>query len=178
MREAERPLDPPALLLEKEDAMPKKTKRQVCSICRLAFVEYGNNAWPVNEGRCCNICNDTVVIPARIVLMRTKPVPFNLALHDFLMGQGFSHDRLPAHWEEMGDAESGPMGLHGHEAFDEYRKDNLIVYYDEDGRSDVEVFEDRGLPGSRDESDYAFEARSMSGKDWDRPEGWDPSEEK
>jgi hypothetical protein len=29
----------------------------------------GNNAWPVNEGRCCNECNRTVVLPAREKLM-------------------------------------------------------------------------------------------------------------
>jgi hypothetical protein len=145
--------------------MTKKSKRQVCSICRLAFVEFGNNAWPINKGRCCNICNDTVVIPARLRMIQ-KINPFNLALHDFLIGLGFAYERLPAHWEETGDAESGPLGLQGHEAFDEYRKDNLIVYYDEDGRSDFELFDD----SSNHESDYAFEARSMSGKDWDQEE--------
>jgi hypothetical protein len=27
---------------------------------------FGNNAWPVNDGRCCKTCDDTVVIPARL----------------------------------------------------------------------------------------------------------------
>ena len=31
--------------------------------------EGGNNAEPVNDGRCCNDCNMTVVIPARISQM-------------------------------------------------------------------------------------------------------------
>jgi len=26
----------------------------------------GNNAWPVNDGRCCNECNSKVVIPMRL----------------------------------------------------------------------------------------------------------------
>ena len=26
----------------------------------------GHNAEPVNDGRCCDVCNDTVVIPARL----------------------------------------------------------------------------------------------------------------
>jgi hypothetical protein len=26
----------------------------------------GHNAWPVNDGRCCTRCNDSVVIRARI----------------------------------------------------------------------------------------------------------------
>ncbi len=29
--------------------------------------EHGNNAQPVNDGRCCDKCNWEVVIPARIV---------------------------------------------------------------------------------------------------------------
>jgi len=28
--------------------------------------EEGNNALPVKEGRCCNVCNFTEVIPARL----------------------------------------------------------------------------------------------------------------
>ena len=42
--------------------MPKK----VCSICQLPYEEFGNNAWPVNEGHCCDDCDDKIVIPARI----------------------------------------------------------------------------------------------------------------
>ena len=39
----------------------------VCSICGEFIVgEYSHNAWPVNEGRCCQGCNDTEVIPARL----------------------------------------------------------------------------------------------------------------
>ena len=38
-----------------------------CSICKNTINDkYGNNAEPVNNGRCCNDCNSTVVIPARI----------------------------------------------------------------------------------------------------------------
>jgi len=42
----------------------------VCSICQLPFTEFGNNAWPINKGRCCDECNATVVIPARLNQMR------------------------------------------------------------------------------------------------------------
>ncbi len=31
--------------------------------------EGGNNAQPINDGRCCDNCNATVVIPARIAMM-------------------------------------------------------------------------------------------------------------
>lgn len=45
----------------------KKDKKQhICSICGKSYEGYGNNAQPVNNGRCCNKCNETVVIPRRI----------------------------------------------------------------------------------------------------------------
>ena len=43
-----------------------------CSICDTPIQpneigwEEGNNAEPVNDGRCCDICNLQVVIPARL----------------------------------------------------------------------------------------------------------------
>lgn len=49
----------------------------LCSIC---FTEIppvgtwtdGNNAEPVNTGRCCNECDNNVVIPARLTMMMTN----------------------------------------------------------------------------------------------------------
>ena len=44
-----------------------------CSICNneietnpLTNWDQGHNAEPVNEGRCCDFCNSSVVIPTRI----------------------------------------------------------------------------------------------------------------
>ena len=38
-----------------------------CCICnRECENEYGNNAQPIKEGRCCDDCNDRKVIPVRI----------------------------------------------------------------------------------------------------------------
>lgn len=38
-----------------------------CSICGETIEnEYSHNAQPVNDGRCCIICNYKVVLPARI----------------------------------------------------------------------------------------------------------------
>jgi hypothetical protein len=45
----------------------------VCSICQQEFKGWANNAWPVNAGRCCNTCNWTIVLPARIA--RSESVP-------------------------------------------------------------------------------------------------------
>ena len=36
------------------------SNKQYCSICgRVMVEEFGNNAQPVNNGRCCNSCNYT-----------------------------------------------------------------------------------------------------------------------
>ena len=44
----------------------KNKNQKICSICGKTYEEYGNNAQPVNNGRCCDKCNATVVIPRRI----------------------------------------------------------------------------------------------------------------
>ncbi len=43
-----------------------------CVICRKMTFGYGNNAEPVKKGRCCDWCNISVVIPARIRMMRKE----------------------------------------------------------------------------------------------------------
>ena len=38
-----------------------------CSICKDELDDkFGNNAEPINDGRCCNLCNEFFVIPSRI----------------------------------------------------------------------------------------------------------------
>ena len=37
-----------------------------CSICGKKYEGYGNNAQPVNKGRCCDNCNATIVVPRRL----------------------------------------------------------------------------------------------------------------
>ena len=43
---------------------------QICSICGIEYDGYGNNAEPINDGRCCDECNLSKVIPARLGLMK------------------------------------------------------------------------------------------------------------
>jgi hypothetical protein len=43
---------------------------KTCSICQLPFTEWGNNAQPINDGRCCDSCNTRAVIPARLNMIR------------------------------------------------------------------------------------------------------------
>jgi len=42
-------------------------KTGICSICGKRYEHWGNNAQPVNDGRCCDDCNTMYVIPARII---------------------------------------------------------------------------------------------------------------
>ena len=37
-----------------------------CSICEEEMIDLGNNAEPINSGRCCDLCNEVFVIPYRI----------------------------------------------------------------------------------------------------------------
>lgn len=39
---------------------------KICSICGDVYYGWGNNARPVNDGRCCDMCNYKEVIPARL----------------------------------------------------------------------------------------------------------------
>ena len=49
----------------------------LCSICKNEIPavrgwKHGHNADPVNQGRCCDVCNTTVVIPARIAQYESR----------------------------------------------------------------------------------------------------------
>jgi hypothetical protein len=57
-----------------------------CSICQLEIPAvgdwtHGNNAEPVNDGRCCDECNALVVIPARLTQMRRRIPPVVAKTH-------------------------------------------------------------------------------------------------
>ena len=46
-----------------------------CSICGKNIEvkgtwKEGNNAWPVNNGRCCDKCNSDIVLPTRIARLK------------------------------------------------------------------------------------------------------------
>ena len=52
--------------------MKTKKDKPICSICKKEIQpdSWGwdgtNNADPINDGRCCNKCNDTIVTPTRL----------------------------------------------------------------------------------------------------------------
>lgn len=66
-------------------------KKYVCCFCGETFYDYGNNPAPVNNeagARCCDDCNSSVVIPARIeAYMRSK-----ISEYDSLFGQNRTND--------------------------------------------------------------------------------------
>ena len=37
-----------------------------CVICKGKILGFGNNAWPLHDGQCCDICNGTVVLLRRL----------------------------------------------------------------------------------------------------------------
>lgn len=44
-------------------------EKHICCVCGCEFEGYGNNPYPLvndEEARCCDECDDAVVIPARI----------------------------------------------------------------------------------------------------------------
>ncbi len=54
--------------------MAKRKPKPICSICAKPIPKkgswaFGNNAEPINDGRCCDDCDSKVVIPHRIALM-------------------------------------------------------------------------------------------------------------
>ena len=52
------------------DRQTDKKEIKTCCLCKDQFEGYGNNPLPLynKKGRCCNICNLTKVLPARLML--------------------------------------------------------------------------------------------------------------
>jgi hypothetical protein len=46
--------------------------KKKCVICKLDYVGFGNNAWPIKEGQCCEECNRIAVVPARITQLSDR----------------------------------------------------------------------------------------------------------
>lgn len=50
------------------DEVMGNEKNGVCSICGKPYDDYGHNAKPYVNGRCCSECNKTYVTPTRMYL--------------------------------------------------------------------------------------------------------------
>lgn len=49
-----------------------ETEKKICCICGCLYTGWGNNPWPVvkdDNAECCDVCNDTEVLPARMAQM-------------------------------------------------------------------------------------------------------------
>ncbi len=46
--------------------MHSKKEEHICVLCGKLYTGYGNNAEPLSNGRCCNYCNASKVLPYRI----------------------------------------------------------------------------------------------------------------
>lgn len=44
-----------------QDNIDPKTEEHICSVCNGEYTGWGNNAWPLNNGRCCDPCNGFVI---------------------------------------------------------------------------------------------------------------------
>lgn len=59
--------------------------KHICSICGKEFNGLGNNAEPVNDGICCDKCNQDVVIPRRLAdINKKEPVDVKKKVKTFL----------------------------------------------------------------------------------------------
>jgi hypothetical protein len=45
---------------------PDIPRDKICSICGNRYAGYGNTAYPVNDGRCCDGCYENVVVLERV----------------------------------------------------------------------------------------------------------------
>ena len=52
------------------DMLLGNDKEGTCCICGKHYDNYGNNAKPYKEGRCCDECNDKRVLPMRHTMMK------------------------------------------------------------------------------------------------------------
>ena len=49
-----------------------------CKICDDTFLGHGHNAEPIANGRCCDVCQDTKVLPARLDQMLEQSPAFQM----------------------------------------------------------------------------------------------------
>ena len=49
-----------------------------CKICNETIFGHGHNAQPVTNGRCCDVCQDTKVLPLRLDLMLNESPAFQM----------------------------------------------------------------------------------------------------
>ena len=59
----------PSIINEVLDLTLCNDKEGTCCICGKQYDNYGNNAKPYKDGRCCDECNDKLVLPLRRIMI-------------------------------------------------------------------------------------------------------------
>jgi hypothetical protein len=67
-----RPAKQETYIMGRPDQTQWHAPDEKCSICGEEYEGFDNNAWPINDGRCCTRCNDERVIPTRWKMMREQ----------------------------------------------------------------------------------------------------------
>ena len=82
----------------------KLNRIQRCSICKEGYEGFGNNAYPF-KGRCCDECNETIVIPARLEMANVREEVGKDVLHDFdknRITSNYKTKKYYLHFAELG----------------------------------------------------------------------------
>ena len=58
--------------------MGRRGVNMKCKICNETIFGHGHNAQPVANGRCCDVCQDTKVLPLRLDLMLNESPAFQM----------------------------------------------------------------------------------------------------
>jgi hypothetical protein len=57
--------------MNKRNPRQEQSPEKICCICKRHYAGHGHSAAPVGSGLCCDECNATVVLPARIAAARS-----------------------------------------------------------------------------------------------------------
>ena len=69
----------------------KKDTNTKCVICQATYTGFGHNAHPIANGQCCDVCQDTKVLPLRLDLFLSESPAFQMASR-LVQDLGGSHD--------------------------------------------------------------------------------------
>lgn len=107
------------MLEQKYMAKVKSDTKQKCSICKKEYKGYGNNAEPINDGKCCDNCNNSAVTPERIKRLGTRTtneveLEYKLlTIEDALNDYENKLDEIMIHKNELKDHQNAFLGIEG-----------------------------------------------------------------
>lgn len=78
------------------------SKDGICSICGKEYHNYGNNAQPINDGRCCDNCNHKVILARVDKFITHKVSNANIQNNELINNTVCLHcgDSKPSYCEE------------------------------------------------------------------------------